>query len=88
MLQRYRSEFKGRGFKLFLDERAWFPDCYYNYANTKTAAARPPSGPAYIPMGTASSRTSSTTPAVGMTAKFPPSKTSGKHSWICPLDRN
>ena len=37
MLQRYRSEFKGRGFKLFLDEGAWFPDCYYNYANTKTA---------------------------------------------------
>jgi predicted AlkP superfamily pyrophosphatase or phosphodiesterase len=37
MLNRYRSELKGRGFKLFLDEGAWFPDCYYNYANTKTA---------------------------------------------------
>jgi arylsulfatase A-like enzyme len=36
-LQRYRSELKGRGFKLLLDEGAWFPDCYYNYANTKTA---------------------------------------------------
>jgi hypothetical protein len=36
-LQRYRSEFKGHGFKLFIDEGAWFPDCYYNYANTKTA---------------------------------------------------
>src|ERR1700744_4710995 len=37
LLSRYRSEFKGRGFKLFLDEGAWFPDCYYNYVNTKTA---------------------------------------------------
>jgi predicted AlkP superfamily pyrophosphatase or phosphodiesterase len=37
MLERYRPELKGRGFKLFLDEGAWFPDCYYNYANTKTA---------------------------------------------------
>jgi predicted AlkP superfamily pyrophosphatase or phosphodiesterase len=37
MLSRYRSEFKGRGLKLFLDEGAWFPDCYYNYVNTKTA---------------------------------------------------
>src|ERR1700733_6806134 len=36
-LQRYRADLKGRGFKLFLDEGAWFPDCYYNYANTKTA---------------------------------------------------
>lgn len=36
-LQRYRSEFKGRGFRLLMDEGAWFPDCYYNYANTKTA---------------------------------------------------
>jgi len=37
MLERYRSNLKGRGFKLLLDEGAWFPDCYYNYANTKTA---------------------------------------------------
>ena len=36
-LERYRADLKGRGFKLFLDEGAWFPDCYYNYANTKTA---------------------------------------------------
>jgi len=37
LLERYRSEFKGRGFNLLLNEGAWFPDCYYNYANTKTA---------------------------------------------------
>ena len=37
MLSRYRSELKGRGFRLFLNEGAWFPDCYYNYVNTKTA---------------------------------------------------
>ena len=36
-LERYRSDLKGRGFRLLLDEGAWFPDCYYNYANTKTA---------------------------------------------------
>uniref|UniRef100_E6QKR4 Type I phosphodiesterase/nucleotide pyrophosphatase n=1 Tax=mine drainage metagenome TaxID=410659 RepID=E6QKR4_9ZZZZ len=36
-LQRYRAEFQGRGFRLMLDEGAWFPDCYYNYANTMTA---------------------------------------------------
>lgn len=36
-LNRDRSEFKGRGFKLFMDEGAWFTDCYYDYANTKTA---------------------------------------------------
>ena len=36
-LNRYRSQFKGRGFRLFMDEGAWFTDCYYDYANTKTA---------------------------------------------------
>jgi predicted AlkP superfamily pyrophosphatase or phosphodiesterase len=36
-LDRYRSEFKGRGFRLFMDQGAWFTDCYYDYANTKTA---------------------------------------------------
>src|SRR6187402_2295758 len=36
-LERYRADFKGRGFKLFLEKGAYFPDCYYDYANTKTA---------------------------------------------------
>ncbi len=36
-LNRYRTDFKGRGFRLFMDEGAWFTDCYYDYANTKTA---------------------------------------------------
>jgi arylsulfatase A-like enzyme len=36
-LQRDRAEFKGRGFNLFLKNGAWFTDCYYDYANTKTA---------------------------------------------------
>ncbi len=36
-LDRYRADFKGRGFRLFLDSGAYFEDCYYNYANTKTA---------------------------------------------------
>ena len=34
-LDRYRTEFKGRGFRLFMDQGAWFTDCYYDYANTK-----------------------------------------------------
>jgi predicted AlkP superfamily pyrophosphatase or phosphodiesterase len=36
-LDRYRADFKGHGFRLFLDKGANFPDCYYAYANTKTA---------------------------------------------------
>ncbi len=36
-LERYRSDLKARGFRLFLDKGAYFPDCYYGYANTKTA---------------------------------------------------
>jgi arylsulfatase A-like enzyme len=36
-LDRYRADFKGKGFRLFLDHGAYFEDCYYDYANTKTA---------------------------------------------------
>ena len=36
-LMRYRSQLSPRGFRLLLDDGAWFPDCYYNYANTMTA---------------------------------------------------
>ena len=36
-LNRDRSEFKGRGFRLFTEEGAWFTDCYFDYGNTKTA---------------------------------------------------
>jgi len=36
-LNRDAAEFKGRGFNLFMKEGAWFTDCYYDYANTKTA---------------------------------------------------
>ncbi len=36
-LNRDQSKFKGRGFRLFMDEGAWFTDCYYDYANTKTS---------------------------------------------------
>lgn len=36
-LERYRADFKGRGFNLFLNHGAWFPDCYFDYANTETA---------------------------------------------------
>jgi predicted AlkP superfamily pyrophosphatase or phosphodiesterase len=37
-LERYRDQFGDGGFKLFLDHGANFTDCYYNYANTQTAA--------------------------------------------------
>lgn len=36
-LERYRTDFKQRGFRLFLDHGAYFPDCYYGYSNTFTA---------------------------------------------------
>jgi hypothetical protein len=36
-LERYRADFKDQGFRLFLDHGAWFPNCYYDYANLKTA---------------------------------------------------
>ncbi|MDR3470108.1 MAG: alkaline phosphatase family protein [Devosia sp.] len=36
-LNRDRAHFKGRRFNLFMKEGAWFTDCYYDYANTKTA---------------------------------------------------
>jgi arylsulfatase A-like enzyme len=36
-LNRDRAKFGDRGFKLFMDKGAWFTDCYYDYANTKTA---------------------------------------------------
>ncbi len=37
-LERYRSDFKGDGFNLFLDHGAYFPDCYFDYGNLVTAA--------------------------------------------------
>ena len=37
-MERYRTDFKGNGFNLFLDHGAYFPDCYYDYANLVTAA--------------------------------------------------
>src|SRR6201996_7727571 len=37
-LERYRADLAtAHGFRLFLDHGAYFPDCYYDYANTKTA---------------------------------------------------
>ena len=36
-LERYRDQFGDGGFRLLLDHGAYFPDCNYNYANTRTA---------------------------------------------------
>jgi len=36
-LERYREQFGDGGFRLFLDHGAYFSDCDYNYANTRTA---------------------------------------------------
>lgn len=36
-LNRNHAKFVERGFRLFTDQGAWFTDCYYDYANTKTA---------------------------------------------------
>jgi Type I phosphodiesterase / nucleotide pyrophosphatase len=37
LLERYHDEFGVGGFRLFMDRGAWFTNCYYNYANTRTA---------------------------------------------------
>src|SRR5713101_6310168 len=36
-LERYRDQFGGGGFRFFLDRGAYFTDCYYDYANTRTS---------------------------------------------------
>jgi len=36
-LERYRDQFTSGGFRLFLDRGAYFTDCNYDYANTRTA---------------------------------------------------
>jgi predicted AlkP superfamily pyrophosphatase or phosphodiesterase len=36
-LERYRDQFVEGGFRLFLDRGAYFTDCAYDYANTRTA---------------------------------------------------
>jgi arylsulfatase A-like enzyme len=36
-LERYREQFGEGGFRLFLEHGAYFPDCDYEYANTRTA---------------------------------------------------
>ncbi len=36
-LERYRNQFADAGFRLLLDHGAYFPNCNYNYANTRTA---------------------------------------------------
>ena len=36
-LERYHDEFGPAGFRLFTDKGAYFPACYYDYANTRTA---------------------------------------------------
>jgi predicted AlkP superfamily pyrophosphatase or phosphodiesterase len=44
-LNRDQSKFTGHGFNLFMKDGAWFTDCYYDYANTKT-------GPGHATIGT------------------------------------
>jgi hypothetical protein len=36
-LERYRDQFGEAGFRMLLDHGAYFPNCNYNYANTRTA---------------------------------------------------
>ena len=35
-LERYHDRFGPGGFRMFTDQGAWFTDCYYGYANTRT----------------------------------------------------
>ena len=36
-LERYHDQFGDAGFRILMDRGAYFPDCNYNYANTRTA---------------------------------------------------
>src|ERR1700686_4178865 len=36
-LERYRDQFGDGGFRMFLDRGAYFTECNYDYANTRTA---------------------------------------------------
>src|SRR5579871_2930041 len=36
-LERYHDQFGDAGFRLLIDHGAYFPNCNYNYANTRTA---------------------------------------------------
>ena len=36
-LERYRDQFGDSGFRMLMDHGAYFPNCNYNYANTRTA---------------------------------------------------
>src|ERR1035441_9471079 len=36
-LERYRDQFGDGGFRVFIDRGAYFTDCNYDYANTRTA---------------------------------------------------
>src|ERR1022692_4209175 len=49
-LERYHDEFGPSGFRTFTDRGAYFPACYYDYANTRTAP-----GHATIGTGTSTS---------------------------------
>ena len=37
-LERYHDQFVEGGFRVFLERGAYFTDCNYDYANTRTAA--------------------------------------------------
>src|ERR1700730_5313214 len=39
-LERYRDQFGDGGFRVFLDRRAYFNDCNYEYVNTRPAPGR------------------------------------------------
>ena len=41
-LERYRDQFGDGGFRVFLDRGAYFTDCNYDYANTRTAPGHAP----------------------------------------------
>src|SRR6201995_6112274 len=51
-LDRYRADFKTEdGFNLFLKKGAYFPGCYYGYANTMTAPGHSTIGTGAYPNG-------------------------------------
>jgi len=70
-LERYRDQFGEGGFRLLLDHGAYFPNCNYNYANTRTAP-----GHATLFTGAYRTATASSPTNGGIKARSAPSRRS------------
>ena len=85
-LERYHDEFGPSGFRMFTDRGAYFPACYYDYANTRTAPGHATIGTGTYTPATAFSPTSGGTPrrsawSAAWTTNAPSSSASKATPW-------